>query len=164
VPLYKVLYDTRFLASVAFARRAAEQGAATQAMAGDVTSVWYDDLYHRWTQGPAAIAGLTGRGALFCLERLGWDQRLRVVFRATHTLGVTGPVMHELVGPAALLPAACRAAAQGTWATGMADVVLQCPAGRVVTATARALSAENSAHVPGAESLVSWVIAPIVRA
>jgi hypothetical protein len=47
-------------------------------MAGDMTRFWYDDLYHRWRQGPAAIAGLTGHGPLFCLERLGWEQRLRV--------------------------------------------------------------------------------------
>ncbi|HEX7236371.1 MAG TPA: hypothetical protein VF405_05380 [Gammaproteobacteria bacterium] len=76
--LYKVLYDTRFAASVSFARRAAARGLAVHAMAGDMTRFWYDDLYHRWRQGPAAIAGLTGHGPLFCLERLGWEQRLRV--------------------------------------------------------------------------------------
>lgn len=160
VPLYKVLYDVRFPASVAFARRAAEQGAATQAMAGDVTSLWYNDLYHRWAQGPAGIAGLTARGALFCLERLAWDQRLRVVFRSEHTLTATGSMAHELSGPAALLPAACRAAAAVTWPAGMADIVLQCPAGRVVAATARATGANSGGHEPGPESLFSWVIAP----
>ena len=84
VPLYKVLYDTRFPASVAFARRAAAGGLAVRAMAGDMTPFWYDDLYHRWKQGPAAIAGLTAYGALFCLERLAWDQRMRVVYRGEH--------------------------------------------------------------------------------
>ena len=39
VPLYKVLYDTRFPASVAFARRAAVGGLAVHAMAGDMTRV-----------------------------------------------------------------------------------------------------------------------------
>lgn len=82
--LYKVLYDTRFAASVAFAQRAAARGHAVHAMAGDMTSFWYDDLYHRWRQGPAAIAGLTAHGALFCLERLAWEQRMRVVYRAPH--------------------------------------------------------------------------------
>src|SRR5689334_21044998 len=62
--LYKVLYDTRFTASVEFARRAAARRYAVHAMAGDMTSFWYDDLYHRWRQGPAAIAGLTAHGAL----------------------------------------------------------------------------------------------------
>ena len=84
VTLYKVLYDTRFAASVAFARRAAASGVAVHAMTGDMTRFWYDDLYHRWRQGPAAIAGLTAYGALFCLERLAWDQRMRVVYRGEH--------------------------------------------------------------------------------
>lgn len=81
LPLYKVLYDTRFEASTAFARRAAARGIAIHAMTGDMTRFWYDDLYHRWRQGPAAIAGLTAHGPLFCLERLAWEQRLRVVHR-----------------------------------------------------------------------------------
>jgi len=110
VPLYKVLYDVRFPASVTFARRAAEWGVATQAMAGDMTRFWYDDLYHRWAQGPAAIAGLTAHGALFCLERLAWDQRMRVVFRAEHKVDALGPVAHDFAGPAELLRGACRAA------------------------------------------------------
>jgi hypothetical protein len=84
IALYKVLYDTRFAASVAFAERAAARGLAVYAMAGDMTRFWYDDLYHRWREGPAAIAGLTAHGALFCLERLAWEQRMRVVHRREH--------------------------------------------------------------------------------
>jgi hypothetical protein len=53
-PLYKVLYDVRSPAGVRFARRAAEQGLSVQAMEGDMTRFWYDDLYHRWQRGPAA--------------------------------------------------------------------------------------------------------------
>jgi hypothetical protein len=82
--LYKVLYDVRFPGSVAYARRASAQGHAVHAIEGDMTQFWYDDLYHRWRQGPAAIAGLTAYGALFCLERLAWDQRMRVVSRTEH--------------------------------------------------------------------------------
>ena len=91
VTLYKVLYDTRFAASVAFARRAAASGVAVHAMAGDMTRFWYDDLYHRWRQGPAAIAGLTAHGALFCLERLAWEQRMRVVSRREHAASLGEP-------------------------------------------------------------------------
>jgi hypothetical protein len=84
VQFYKVLYDARFAAGVAFARRAAARGLAVHAMAGDMTRFWYDDLYHRWRQGPVAIAGLTAHGALFCLERLAWEHRMRVVYRVEH--------------------------------------------------------------------------------
>ena len=54
-------------------------------MAGDMTRFWYDDLYHRWRQAPVAIAGLTAHGALFCLERLAWEKRMRVVYRREHS-------------------------------------------------------------------------------
>ena len=99
VPLYKVLYDTRFAASIAFARRAVARGLVVHPMGGDMTRFWYDDLYHQWQKGPTAIAGLTAHGALFCLERLAWDQRMRVVFRGEHSLAAGGCIAHRFEGP-----------------------------------------------------------------
>jgi hypothetical protein len=163
VPLYKILYDTRFPASVAFARRAAARGLSTHAMDGDMTRFWYDDLYHRWRDGPAPIAGLTGHGALFCLEQLAWDQRMRVVFRVEHSVAAQGCVAHRLEGPAALLPVAVDAIASPAWAAAMADVVAECPRGRIERQMASALT-KRAATVPSSESLFSWVIAPVARA
>jgi hypothetical protein len=160
LPLYKVLYDTRFPASVTFARRAASGGVPVHGMHGDMTSFWYQDLYHRWQQGPAAIAGLTAHGALFCLERLAWDQRMRVVFLGEHTSSADGAVAHRFEGPASLLRAATRAAAGADWAAGLADVVASCPQGpleRQVRGGAR-----DGAMSPRA-TLFSWVIAPVAR-
>jgi hypothetical protein len=162
VALYRVLYDTRFAASVAFARRAAVRGLAVQAMAGDMTAFWYDDLYHRWQRGPAAIAGLTARGALFCLERLAWDQRMRVVFRGEHAPAAAGCVAHRFEGPAAALRSAVQAAASSAWADELADVVASCPANHGERGTATALTASTRALA--AEALFSWVIAPAARA
>jgi hypothetical protein len=161
VPLYKVLYDTRFPASVAFARRAAARGLVVQAMAGDMTGFWYDDLYHRWQRGPAAIAGLTAGGALFCLERLAWDQRMRVVFRGEHA-PAAACVAHRFEGPAASLRSAARAASSSAWADELADVVASCPASRTQRAAATAVTA--SAPALPTETLFSWVIAPAARA
>src|SRR5689334_15407428 len=106
LPMYKVLHDTRFAASVAFARRAAARGVAVHAMTGDMTPFWYDDLYHRWRQEPVAIAGLTAHGALFCLERLAWEQRMRVIYRGEHAAAAGGYVVHRFEGPAQLAAAA----------------------------------------------------------
>jgi hypothetical protein len=163
VPLYKVLYDTRFPASVAFARRAAAGGLVVQAMGGDMTRFWYDDLYHRWQWGPAAIAGLTARGALFCLERLAWDQRMRVVFRGEHSLASGGCVAHRFEGPAALLPKAKGAATESSWAAALADVVAACPRDRTKRQQTHALTAQAET-LPATETLFSWVIAPITHA
>jgi hypothetical protein len=160
VSLYKVLYDTRFPASVAFARRAATHGLVVQAIDGDVTRVWYDDLYHRWREGPAAIAGLTAHGALFCLERLAWDQRMRVVFRAEHR-PVDAGVEHAIEAPQPLLSLAACAAGDPAWSAAMADVVAQCPSAGAPLVTTRALTAGGMAAA--AEPLYSWVIAPVGR-
>jgi hypothetical protein len=82
LPYYKVIVDERFPASVAFGVEWKARGAAVHAMRGDITDLWFHDLDHRWKQhGPAAIAGLTAHGPLFCLERLAWDHGMRVVSR-----------------------------------------------------------------------------------
>ena len=164
MPLYKVLYDTRFAASVAFARRAAARGLAVHAMAGDMTRFWYDDLYHRWRQGPAAIAGLTAHGALFCLERLAWDQRMRVVFRGEHALAADGCVAHRFDGPAQLLPTPRPRRADAAWAAALADVVAECPRDRGVHGIGKRTDRRVPATRRPAEALFSWVIAPVRRA
>ena len=162
LPLYKVLYDTRFTASVAFAERAVARGAAVQAMAGDMTSFWYDDLYHRWQHGPAAIAGLTAYGALFCLERLAWDQRLRVVWRAEH-LVAADVMQHRCQGQVSMLRLAEHAAGRDSWPAAMADVALQCPSMSEPSHAVAEIVTSPSVAVPAAESLFSWVIGPVAR-
>ena len=162
VTLYKVLYDTRFAASVAFARSAAARGLSVHAMAGDMTRFWYDDLYHRWRQGPVAIAGLTAHGALFCLERLAWEQRMRVVYRGEHAAAPGGCVAHRFEGPAQLASAAAAATADAAWAAALADIVAACPSGRTQRSATRSLTARADAGP--AETLFSWVVAPVARA
>ena len=82
--LYRVLFDIRFPDSVAYGREAERRGHETVGFAGDITDFWYHDLSLRWRRGPAAIAGMTTQGPLFCLERWAWDHGLRVVARAEH--------------------------------------------------------------------------------
>ncbi len=78
---YKVIFDERFPASVAFGEEWKAQGAAVHAIRGDITDLWFHDLDLQWKKRPVAIAGLTAHGPLFCLERLAWDHGMRVVSR-----------------------------------------------------------------------------------
>ena len=162
VPLYKVLYDVRFPASVTFARRATAHGMPVHAMDGDMTRFWYDDLYHRWQRRPVAIAGLTAHGALFCLERLAWDQRMRVVFRAEHA-AAPGTVTHTIEAPRKVRG---RRRARPVGAMGERD-------GRFRAAVSGRASDDHEARrdhrrrdddTGHAEPLFSWLIAPVARA
>ena len=94
-PIALAIFDTRFPESVAFAERGAALGVATRAITADMTRLWYGEIYHRWQQGPAPIAGLTAHGALFCFAELARDVRMRVVFRAEHP--VPGDTLYQWV-------------------------------------------------------------------
>jgi hypothetical protein len=89
----RVIYDTRFAASRLYGRRAQGQGAAVRPISGAVTALWYDDLYHLWKAGPAAIAGMTTAEAFFCLETLGMDAGLRRALHAEHAPSAGDPAL-----------------------------------------------------------------------
>ena len=160
--LYTVVYDERFADSVAFARQAQRQGLRISSIRGDVTKLWYDDLYHRWKQGPAAIAGLTDPSALFCLETLGNDIGLRRVLKVEHRAGAGG-VEHALEGPAGLLQHASLETCGPAWSSRMAQLAARCPATRTGRIESVALS-DGAALRADYPTLVSWVLAPVKRA
>jgi hypothetical protein len=87
-PLHKAIFDDRFTRSVAFARAWHRMGAPVHAIRGDVTSLWYDDLYFAWKNGPIELAGMTTAESLFCLETLARDAGHRVTSRQTHEDGL----------------------------------------------------------------------------
>jgi hypothetical protein len=161
-PLLGVVFDTRFAESVAFCRRSAAIGLRTHAIAGDMTRLWYDEIYHHWQHGPTALAGLTAHGAMFCFAELARDVGMRVVFRAEHRPTSDGTLAHALTSPAPMLPPALSAcgAPDGPWAA-MADVVAHCPRGRIEMASATQVSGTAP---PGVEPLYTWVIAPVAKA
>jgi hypothetical protein len=160
-PLYKVIFDQRFLSSRAFAGEVKRLGAPIYAIKGDITDLWFHDLDARWKREPIGIAGLTEHGPLFCLERLAWDHGMRVVYRADHTYRSDGYMEHELSGSEQMLREAVDLSSSGAnWSSRMASLLTRCPASRaeaskmtVVTPTAR--QADDPEH------LVSWVIAPV---
>ena len=98
---YKVIFDQRFPASVAFAREMNQLGASVHAIEGDITDLWFHDLHAAWTKQPVAIAGMTAHGPLFCLERLAWDHGMRVTFRAEHALpdAAAEPLYSWIIAP-----------------------------------------------------------------
>ena len=164
VPLYKVVFDQRFPASRRFADEAKTLGLSVHGMKGDITDFWFNDLYYRWKQGPAAIAGLTAHGPIFCLERLAWDQRMRVVFRADHRYREDGTIEHALSGQENMLREAATLNNDGAdWTSRMAGLVTRCPAGRSQSSQANVI-ASTVKRADDPDHLISWVIAPYNRA
>jgi hypothetical protein len=163
IPLYKMVFDERFAASRAFAKEAERLGVPIHAIKGDMTDLWYHDLYARWKQGPVAIAGMTAHGAIFCLERLAWDQRMRVVFRADHRFLSDGSIEHALSGPASMLRRAVVLSSDGNWAGEIAGIVTRCPASRPQPSLANVIG-PTVKHADDPDHLISWLIAPVHRA
>ena len=159
-PLYKMIFDQRFPSSRAFAEEAERQGVRVHGITGDMTDVWYHDLYARWKQGPAAIAGMTAHGAIFCLERLAWDQRMRVVFRADHRYLADGSIEHALSGPTPLLSEAAGWSNEANWASEMARLLTRCPTLRPQSSLANVIGPKVR-HPDDPEHLISWLIAPV---
>jgi len=64
-------------------------GTPLRTIDGDVTSLWFNTLALSWPRGELrTLEGLTSPRALFCLELLAGDHRLRVVRRETVAPGL----------------------------------------------------------------------------
>jgi hypothetical protein len=159
--LYKVIYDERHASGRAFASEVKRLGASLQAMKGDITDFWFNELDARWKKEPVAVAGLTEHGPLFCLERLSWDHGMRVVYRADHTYRGDGYMEHELTGSERMLREAVDLSSSGPeWSTRVASLLTRCPANRAQASKLTIVTpAAKQAGDP--EHLVSWVIAPV---
>jgi len=172
-----VVYDIRFTESVAFGERSAALGLVSRPIKGDVTRLWYREIYHQWQREPAAIAGLTAHGAMFCFAELARDVRMRMVFRAEHG-GPGQETAHHVTGPLSMLDSAIAACRTTAFGASLAEVVARCPAGRHEIASAaiardRALRLSAAAEraragggnqEPADDALYTWVIAPAMPA
>lgn len=162
IPLYKVVFDERFPASVAFGTEARNLGLLTHSIRGDITDLWFYELDAQWKKKPVAVAGLTAQGALFCLERLAWDHGMRVVFRGDHQYLPDDAIEHVLTGPQSVVSQAARLQDDGDgWPARIATLVAHLPEASPAPAKA---TIRGRATVPAnvePEGLISWVIAPV---
>ena len=98
---YKVIFDERFPASVAFGEQWKARGAAVHAIRGDITDLWFHDLDLQWKKQAVPIVGLTAHGPLFCLERLAWNHGMRAVSRVAQAAddGDGEPLIFWVIAP-----------------------------------------------------------------
>jgi len=156
---YKVVFDERFGAGRAFAAEAQRLGLPLHGIRGDVTSLWYNELYPRWKQGPVAIAGLTQKAPLFCLDLLARDQRMRLAYLGEHVHRSEGHVEHVLSGSPDILEQARFAETGPDWTNRLANLMSRFPE-NCFQASAPVIVAPLVGPGDQPEHFVSWVIAP----
>ena len=157
--LDRFVFDHRFPEGVEIGRIVADQGLRRTGFSGDLSHLWYDCLDLEWKNQPRALAGVTTRDALFVLETLAADHRMRVVYRGVHEAPLDGYATHSLTGPKSLLACATPGGEAGSWETHIGRAMTRCPLGAPV---AGELSLVTRVHAPTSRMapLVSWIIAP----
>jgi hypothetical protein len=159
-PIYKVLVDQRYPGAADFAVAAMCLGAATTLVHGDITDIWFRDLFPQWKTRPVAIAGMTSGVALYCLTELARGAGLRAVYVAEHVSESDDFMRHVAMGPDEMVASASDLALAGRrWSSAAARIVMRCPPG-----TPSAVSTERLVTLFRAgehsRALTSWVIAP----
>jgi hypothetical protein len=158
IDFYKVVFDREHPAALAFGQAAGNSGLPVQAISRDVTALWYDDLYHRWRQGPAAIAGMTPSRVAYCLQVLAQGAGMRLVFRAEHMPATDGRLAHRLAAPSSVRERARVLERSADWPRAVAQLVRDCPADFSAKSTL-ALKSPSAGAAASRAPLVSWVIA-----
>jgi hypothetical protein len=181
--LYKVVFEERFSASRMFGAEAKRLGASVHGLRGevtdvqyppqygpfraaviDVTDLWYHDLYYRWRQSPAPIAGLTTYSPLFGLQMMAADVGMRVIYRAHHRPGQGGAITHEVFGPhAAQRHQAELCSSETDWSRTAANIVMAWPADMTAISKAQSNITDADQKAVDPETLISWIIAPRSR-
>jgi hypothetical protein len=160
--LHAVLVDERFAEAQSVAASLASAGTPVHTIPdGDITQVWLSHIGPAWRSGPVAIAGLTARPALFCLEQLALTSGLRVVFHAEHVLQADGEAEHTVLRGAddAFLSARDLRRAGSLWPARIADAISTHRQLARPLPLARSDAALDPALPPGAQLLTSWIIA-----
>jgi hypothetical protein len=162
IGLHAFLIDEHYSISRSVGRRLATRGALVRALPeGDITQLWLQDIGPAWRHQPVAIAGLTARPALFCLEQLALSCGLRVVFHGEHVVHPEGPTEHSILrgAEAASLSVRDLRRAGPLWPARLADAIATHRASGQQARVGPSDAALEPALPPGAQLLSSWIIA-----
>jgi hypothetical protein len=158
-----VLFDARYPQARNVATRIIRAGATTlHALAdGDITHVWLNEIGPAWQRGPAVVAGLTARPALFCLEQFALSSGMRVVFHAEHVVHPDGQTEHSLLRGAESLRLSSSDLKQAgpRWDARIADALMEYRPRPATQRFGRSEAALEPDIPPQSQLLTSWIIA-----
>ena len=157
IAFHRAVFDERFTECRGFADELHYAGVVTSPIGGDVAELWYGDLRAYLRENCLPVAGLTDRAALFCLEELGRDVGMRVIFRADHMMDQNGHTEHTAVGSASLVAAARSLPQEAGFGRTVAVLLGQFDANEPCDTSAQKLTGPFSPQ--NKTALVSWLIA-----
>ncbi len=157
----RVIYDTRFPESQAFAGEAARFGANVSGISGDITDLWYE-LASPVSGMPWPLAGLTQESDFLLLHQICIGRGCRLAYHGEHTYNSGGAprIEHRLRAPAQSATAVkALTKSGGNWGRAVAGIVAQAKPGQHEDVTfAFDVPLVRPTQSPG--HLVSWVILP----
>ena len=163
---FRILFDDSSDEGAAFGARARRLGAAVLPVRPALGTVWMNVIEPHLKREPTALAGLIDGPSLFCLELLGRDYGMGIVYRVEHATTAAGRVRHSVTGaqPLAGWPSwKDRLDAAGDrWSALAADLALTCPATLRPDARVELLDLAPRREAID-RTLYSWVIAPTGR-
>ncbi|MDT8398430.1 MAG: hypothetical protein RQ899_07425 [Pseudomonadales bacterium] len=157
--LRAAVIDTRFAATALFGIQARLRGLTVHEIDGDITTLWLQHLNKSWSAQPTALAGLSARPALFCLEQLAWDKGLRVIYHAEHKLTAAQQYHHTILTPLPGLDSTVLNTAGSRWPAYSAELLSAIQGlPRTCYPSQACLPASHDDDV---RTLHSWVLAPL---
>lgn len=94
------LYDQNFEVARRHARHLQAAGSVVVGFKEDLLPLWTGQLQALWKAGPAVVGGLTNANALFLLETLAADHRLKLAYRdELQSVDEGEPLFHWLLVP-----------------------------------------------------------------
>lgn len=162
--LRTILIDERHAEARSVGCYLASAGATVHTLPdGDITQLWLSTIGPAWRQHPAAVAGLTARPALFCLEQLALTSGLRVVYHAEHIVHADGHVGHFLLrgAEAAQLSARDLTRAGPLWPGRIAEAIATHRHRAGTVRPGRSDAALEPTLPRDAQLLTSWIIAAV---
>jgi hypothetical protein len=162
--LHAALLDGRHAEARSFGKCLASAATPVCALPdGDITQIWLREIGPVWRDQPVAVAGLTARPALFCLEQLAWSCGLRVVFHGEHVMYPYGETEHSLLrgGQEARLSVRELVRAGSRWPARIARAIAIHRQDARPQRFGPSDAALERAAPEGARLLASWIIAPV---
>lgn len=152
-----LVLDSRFAGLAGLTDYARTKSMPVHAITGDITQFWYEQLHGRWHEQTGVLGGITGYGAMFCLEQLARDHGKRLIYQGEHRQVSDSHIEHYLQGPSAMLQSVENLETSKNWMLEIVQMIEQSP--HVEPRSERRFGMHSSQLNALNEPIYSWLFA-----